>query len=255
MIILLSNQVAPGNVEKRRVTQQPTPGQELEDNPDGFDSREVLLGQSTQSACFVIKDVSQILPYCVINLTRHTQTRMSGSLRMSSPSVTMRNLSGSSLPGPSSAQPANTAGPSSSAAFPTFTSSPGRGLSGPQLPPSNKAGPSSSGTSLNTNIALPWPPRDISFLPGKYCRIVRNGNAYNAVVTNPHLKTNANTEQIIKALCLLQNIVIQKLPSKPDLLANTRLKTIFMFSIQSDMIFAPFPVIKKLNEELVQFFR
>ena len=96
---------------------------------------------------------------------------------------------------------------------------------------------------------------EISFLPGKYCRIVRNGNGYNAVITNPHLKTNANTEQIIKALCLLQNIVIQKLPSRPDLLANTRLKTIFMFSIQSDMIFAPFPVIKKLNEELVQFFR
>ena len=73
MIILLLNQVAPGNVEKRRVTQQPTPGQELEDILDGFDSREVLLGQSTQSACFVIKDVSQILPYCVINLTRHPQ--------------------------------------------------------------------------------------------------------------------------------------------------------------------------------------
>ena len=253
MIILLLNQVAPGNVEKRRVTQQPTPGQELEDIPDGFDSREVLLGQSTQSACFVIKDVSQILPYCVINLTRHLQTRMSGSLRMSSPSVSMRNLPASSLPGPSSAQTANTAGPSSSStAFPTFTSS-GRGLFGPQLPPSNTAGPSSSGTS--SNISLPWPPRDISFLPGKYCRILRNGNAYNAVVTNPHLKTNTNMEQILKALCLLQNIVIQKLPSRPDLLANTRLKTIFMFSIQSDMIFAPFPVIKKLNEELVQFFR
>ena len=135
MIILLLNQVAPGNVEKRRVTQQPTPGQELEDIPDGFDSRAVLLGQSTQSACFVIKDVSQILPYCVINLTRHPQTRMLGSLRTSSPSVTMsiRNLPGSSLPGPSSAQPANTAGPSSSAAFPTNTSS-GQGLSGPQLP-------------------------------------------------------------------------------------------------------------------------
>ena len=251
MIILLLNQVAPGNVEKRRVTQQPTPGQELEDIPDGFDSRDVLLGQSTQSACFVIKDVSQILPYCVINLTRHTQTRMSGSLRMSSPSVTVRSLPGSSLPGPSSAQPANTAGPSSSTAFPTFTSS-GRGLSGPQLPPSN-AGPSSCGTSAN--ISLPWPPRDISFLPGKYCRIVRNGNAYNALVTNPHLKTNANTEQIIKALCSLQNIVIRKLPSRPDLLANTRLKTIFMFSIQSDMIFAPLPVIKKLDKELVQFFR
>ena len=253
MIILLLNQVAPGNVEKRRVTQQPTPGQELEDIPDGFDSRDVLLGQSTQSACFVIKDVSQILPYCVINLTRHTQTRMSGSLRMSSPSVTMRSLPGSSLPGPSSAQPANTAGPSSSAAFPTFTSSSGRGLSGPQLPPSNKAGPSSSGTSAN--ISSPWPPREISFLPGKYCRIVRNGNGYNAVITNPHLKTNANTEQIIKALCSLQNVVIQKLPSRPDLLANTRLKTIFMFSKQSDMIFAPIPVIKKLNEELGQFFK
>ena len=253
MIILLLNQVAPGNVEKRRVTQQPTPGQELEDNPDGFDSREVLLGQSTQSACFVIKDVSQILPYCVMNLTRHPQTRMSGSLQTSSPSVTVRSLPASSLPGPSSAQPANTAGPSSSAAFPTFTSSSGRGLSGPQLPPSNNVGPSSSGTSAN--ISLPWPPRDISFLPGKYCCIVRNGNNYNAVVTNPHLKANANTEQIIKALCLLQNIVIQKLPSRPNLLANTRLKTIFMFSIQSDMIFAPFPVIKKLNEELVQFFR
>ena len=253
MIILLLHQVAPGNVEKRRVTQQPTPGQELEDIPDGFDSREVLLGQSTQSACFVIKDVSQILPYCVINLTRHLQTRMSGSLRMSSPSVSTRNLpAGSSLPGPSSAQPANTAGPSSSTAFPTFTSS-GRGLSGPQLPPSNNVGPSSSGTS--SNISLPWPPRDISFFPGKYCRIVRNGNDYRAVVTNPNLKTNANTEKIIKALCALQNIVIQKLPSRHDLLANTRLKTIFMFSIQSDMIFAPFPVIKKLNEELVQFFR
>ena len=133
MIILLLNQVAPGNVEKRRVTQQPTPGQELEDIPDGFDSRDVLFGQSTQSACFVIKDVSQILPYCVVNLTRHPQTRISGSLRMSSPSVTMRNLPCSSLPGPSSAQPANTAGPSSSAAFPTNTSS-GQGLSGPQLP-------------------------------------------------------------------------------------------------------------------------
>ena len=253
MIILLLNQVAPGNVEKRRVTQQPTPGQELEDIPDGFDSRAVLLGQSTQSACFVIKDVSQILPYCVINLTRHPQTRMLGSLRTSSPSVTMsiRNLPGSSLPGPSSGQPANTAGPSSSAAFPTCTSS-GQGLSGPQLPPSNNARPSSSGTS--SNISLPWPPRDISFLPGKYCRIVRNGNAYNAVVTNPNLKTNANTEKIIKALCSLQNIVIQKLPSRPNLLANRRLKTIFMFSKQSDMIFAPIPVIQKLAKELAQFF-
>ena len=200
----------------------------------------------------MIKDVSQILSYCVINLTRHPQTRMSGSLRMSSPSVTMRNLSGSSLPGPSSAQPANTAGPSSSTAFPTFTSS-GRGSSGPQLQPSNNAGPSSSGTS--SNISLPWPPVDISFLPGKYCHIVRNGNNYHAVVTNPNLKTNANTEQIMKALCSLQNIVIQKLPSRPDLLANTRLKTIFRFSIQSDMIFAPIPVIKKLSEELNQFFR
>ena len=123
------------------------------------------------------------------------------------------------------------------------------------MPPSLSSIKLAAKSSSNTNISLPWPPRDISFLPGKYCRIVRNGNAYNAVVTNPHLKTNANTEQIIKALCLLQNIVIQKLPSKPDLLANTRLKTIFMFSIQSDMIFAPFPVIKKLNEELVQFFR
>merc|ERR1712013_231000 len=87
----LLNQVAPGNVEKRRVTQQPTPGQELEDIPDGFDSREVLLGQPTQSACFVIKDVSQILPYCVINLTRHLDLSLD-HLQLNLPTLQVQRL-------------------------------------------------------------------------------------------------------------------------------------------------------------------
>ena len=63
--------MAPGKVQRTKVVRQPTQGHELEDIPDEFDSREVLLDDGVnESSFFVIKDAAQVLPYCVINLTR-----------------------------------------------------------------------------------------------------------------------------------------------------------------------------------------
>ena len=63
--------MAPGKVQRTKVWCQPTQGHELEDIPDEFDSREVLLDDGVnEGSFFVIKDVAQVLPYCVINLTR-----------------------------------------------------------------------------------------------------------------------------------------------------------------------------------------
>ena len=63
--------MAPGKVQRTTVGCQPTQGHELDDIPDEFDSREVLLDDGVnEGSFFVIKDAAQVLPYCVINLTR-----------------------------------------------------------------------------------------------------------------------------------------------------------------------------------------
>ena len=57
-------------MQKIELSQRLGPGQEMEEIPDGFDSREVLIGRANPSPFFVIKDTNQVLPYCVINFTR-----------------------------------------------------------------------------------------------------------------------------------------------------------------------------------------
>ena len=69
-IQLLLFQVVPGKVQKIELLHPVAPGQEMEDIPNAFDSREVLIGRSQPSPFFVIKGMDQVLPYCVINFTR-----------------------------------------------------------------------------------------------------------------------------------------------------------------------------------------
>ena len=263
------------------------PSQELEAIPVEFDSREVLSGRSKQSVCFVIKDVGQILPYCVINFTRGLHTNRPAPLMSPShagPSASGMNssttrvhtyapvlsLSGPALAGPTAGS--STAGASATTTFLPFHPSAVASFKRmnqpvPSVPGQPSAGPSNAGSSAVTHsspASLPWPPLSVSFLPGRHCAIRKTpsgGIGGINVRGTPNMMTMMNSQQFkekldtnLKKVVECQMYVINKLQSRPDLVSNARLKKLFLILQHADVICYPDEVINKCVAKVKKFF-
>ena len=66
--------MVPGKVQTFAAIPPPSLGDEVDDIPEEFDSREVAMDGDSISTSFVIKDAAQVLPYCIITLTRNPPT-------------------------------------------------------------------------------------------------------------------------------------------------------------------------------------
>ena len=285
-------QVAPGNVEKTKFVHYLVQGQEMEDIPGDFDSREVLIGRESQSPfCFVIKDIDQVLPYCVINFTRglapgrpaplmspspaasssggNSATTTSQSIQMQLQNVYtgMQGANGkwqiSTHTNSSVGQP--TAGPSfaGASALPTSTTMtipmPTSYLLSSIFPLGifpQFFGPLSAGSSLPPC----WPPKVVHFLTGKHSAIsytptdglrvtLKDNSPLIAMRNKPNFQQRVVTN--VHKVINIQIEVITEVSSKPDLIENERLKTIFHMLQQSDRVIGlPTEVISKAEAEL-----
>ena len=271
-------------MQKKEFVRPLVQGQELENIPEDFDSREVLIGRAKPSPFFVIKDKDQVLPYCVINFTRGLSPGRPAPLM--SPSPAASSSGGNSAPTTSQSiqmqlqnvytgmQGANgkwqisthtnssvgqpTAGPSFAGAsalpisttmtipmptpYLTRTFPPG------VFPPF--FGPLSAGSSLPPC----WPPKVVHFLTGKHSAIsytptdglrvtLKDNPALIAMRNHPNFQ-----QRVVKNVHKVINIqieVITEVSSKPDLIANERLKKLFCYLQNSDMICAPTGAISK----------
>ena len=280
-------------MQKKEFVRPLVQGQELEDIPEDFDSREVMIGRAKPSPFFVIKDKEQVLPYCVINFTRglspgrpaplmspspaasssggNSATTTSQSIQMQLQNVYtgMQGANGkwqiSTHTNSSVGQP--TAGPSfaGASALPTSTTmtipmpTPYLTRTFPPgvFPPF--FGPLSAGSSLPPC----WPPKVVHFLTGKHSAIsytptdglrvtLKDNSPLIAMRNKPNFQQRVvtNVHKVIK----LQIEVITEVNSKPDLIANERLKTIFHMLQQSDRVIGlPTEVISKAEAELKKF--
>ena len=277
-------------MQKREFVRPPIQGQELEDIPVDFDSREVLIGRANPSPIFVIKDKDQVLPYCVINFTRglspgrpaplmspspaasssggNSATSTSQSIQMQLQNV-YRGMQGangkwqiSTHTNSSVGQP--TAGPSfaGASALPTSTTmtipmpTPYLTRTFPPgvFPPF--FGPLSAGSSLS----LCWPPKVVHFLTGKHSAIsytptdglrvtLKDNSPLIAMRNKPNFQQRVVTN--VHKVINIQIEVITEVSSKPDLIANERLKILFHDLQQSDHVVCwPTEVISKAEAEL-----
>ena len=279
-------------MQKKEFVRPLVQGQELEDIPEDFDSREVLIGRAKPSPFFVIKDKDQVLPYCVINFTRGLSPGRPAPLM--SPSPAASSSGGNSAPTTSQSiqmqlqnvytgmQGANgkwqisthtnssvgqpTAGPSfaGASALPTSTTmtipmpTPYLTRTFPPgvFPPF--FGPLSAGSSLPPC----WPPKVVHFLTGKHSAIsytatdglrvtLKDNLALLAMRNNLNFQQRAKVVTNVHKVIKLQIEVITEVNSKPDLIANERLKTIFHMLQQSDRVIGlPTEVISKAEAEL-----
>ena len=231
-------------MEKRTLLRRVAPGEELEDIPDGFDSREVLIGRTNPSPIFVIKANDQVLPYCVINFTRglvpgapNRPARLMSPSPASSFGVNSTTTLQNSNSGPPGAQPM--AGSTIAGASASFTT---MRIPVPVFAPPSSSGPSAAGSSTAGSSSPPWPPVSVFFLAGKHCNAAENAANGTMTVTLgdkanfqlPHLKQRM--EKNLHALVGLQIFVIIQLRSRPDLISNERLKKMFCSLQHSDVI-------------------
>ena len=285
--------MALGTTEKRTFPRPLLLGQEMEDIPHDFDSREVMIGRPNPSPFFVIKDKEQVLPYCVINFTRGLSPGRPAPLM--SPSPAASSSGGNSAPTTSQSiqmqlqnvytgmQGANgkwqisthknssvaqpTAGPSfaGASALPISTT-----MTIPMPTPNLLSsifplgifpqffGPLSAGTSLSSAC---WPPKVVHFLTGKHSAIsytptdglrvtLKDNPALIAMRNHPNFQ-----QRVVKNVHKVINIqieVITEVSSKPDLIANERLKKVFCYLQQSDVICAPREYISKSVAEVIK---
>ena len=198
-------------MEKKKFVHQLVPGQELGDIPGDFDSREVLIGRESQSPfCFVIKDIDQVLPYCVINFTRGPTQEMPTSpgaftLDLSVPSG-VRLFFGSSSSG------------SFSSTYPVWPPLYVCFLPGKHCVVSTSASGGMTVTLKDSMMA-----NNLNFIQ--------------------NLETN------VRKLVELQIHVILN-QSRPNLGVNVRLKTVFHWLQQSDAICCSIKTISKVEAEL-----
>ena len=244
----------------------------MEDIPHDFDSREVLIGRPNPSPFFVIKDKDQVLPYCVINFTRGLGLYRPASLM--SPSHAASSLGANSSKPPSTATLQNTtytnslvisnpgaqpmAG-SSLAGASTGTTYTTMRIPVPYFVSSSSSAPGSAPGSAPAGFSSPpWPPVSVFFLSGKNFAIpnaaanTATGTVTVTVRENPTTimmrrspDFNQRVEKNVQELVGLQIDVISKLRLRPDLIANERLKKVFCYLQQSDVIAAPTEYISK----------
>ena len=283
-------------MQKKEFVRPLVQGQELEDIPEDFDSREVMIGRAKPSPFFVIKDKEQVLPYCVINFTRglspgrpaplmspspaasssggNSATTTSQSIQMQLQNVyrgtqgangkwqisTHKNSSvGQPMAGPSFAG-ASALPISTTMTIPMPMPMPIPNLLSSIFPLGifpQFFGPLSAGTSLSSAC---WPPKVVHFLTGKHSAIsytptdglrvtLKDNPALIAMRNHPNFQ-----QRVVKNVHKVINIqieVITEVSSKPDLIANERLKTIFHMLQQSDRVIGlPTEVISKAEAEL-----
>ena len=247
----------------------------MEDIPHDFDSREVLIGRPNPSPFFVIKDKDQVLPYCVINFTRglgpyrpaplmspsHAASSLGANSSKPTSTTTLQNSThtNSSVISNPGAQPIAGSSLAGASTVTTFTTM--------RIPVPYFVSPSSSapGSSTAGSSSPPWPPVSVFFLSGKNFAIpnaaanTATGTVTVTVRENPTTimmrrspDFNQRVEKNVEQLVGLQIDVISKLRLRPDLIANERLKKLFCYLQQSDMISAPTEAISKCVAEVMK---
>ena len=278
-------------MQKKEFVRPLVQGQELEDIPEDFDSREVMIGRAKPSPFFVIKDKDQVLPYCVINFTRGLSPGRPAPLM--SPSPAASSSGGNSAPTTSQSiqmqlQNVYTGMQGANGKWQISThknSSVGQPMAGPSF-----AGASALPISTTMTIPMPtpnwlssifplgifpqffgplsagsslppcWPPKVVHFLTGKHSAIsytatdglrvtLKDNSPLIAMRNKPNFQQRVVTN--VHKVINIQIEVITEVSSKPDLIANERLKILFHALQQSDHVIGlPTEVISKAEAEL-----
>ena len=241
----------------------------MEDIPDAFDSREVLIGRSQPCPFFVVKGMDQVLPYCVINFTR--------GLAPNRPAPSISPLPAASRSGVNSSLPSSTTRSQNTYMrlqnIQTQLQNSMISTSGPPVAQSSSGSTFAGASAVNWNLPMnqlpygarhffglsagssQWPPVSVCFLPGKHCVIFTSaaGGMTVSLKDSPTTTMMRNMETNAGKLVGLQIYVITKLRSRPDLSANVRLRTIFRWLQQSDAICCAAEAIAEVEDELLTY--